>query len=232
MALELSEFAGREDASVAAAAVCAGALADAIAARGTASLMVSGGSTPTRMFELLSDARIDWARVTAGLVDERWVAPDDPDSNERLVRRHLLQRRAAAAGFLPMWAPAATPEEALEGRDAAYRAHCRPLTVAVLGMGLDGHTASWFPGLPGLAELVAPDQDRCVAAVRAAGAIIPQRMTLTGGALMTAARAVLLVFGAEKRSMLLRSASLDPMTCPVRFAIDGLGDRLSIFWAP
>ena len=61
---------------------------------------MSGGSTPKHMFELLSHCRLDWSQVCITLVDERWVAPDSPASNERLVREHLLQNQAAAAHFI------------------------------------------------------------------------------------------------------------------------------------
>ena len=232
MVLRLTEFPDRETASEEAAALCAEALARAVSANGKASLMLSGGSTPARMLARLADADIDWPRVTVGLVDERWVAPDDPDSNERLVRRNLLKGPAAQAEFLPMWTGAATPEAAVANRDAAYAPHCRPASFVVLGMGLDGHTASWFPGLANLRDIVSPAQAPCVGAVRADGAAVPQRMTLTGAAVLTAQSALLLVFGAEKRSMLDGAANADPACCPIRFAIDGLGDRLSIFWAP
>lgn len=232
MVLRLTEYPDRETASEEAAALCADTLAQAIAANGAASLMVSGGSTPTRMFERLAEVDIAWRRVTVGLVDERWVAPDDPDSNERLVRRHLLKGHAADTAFLPMWTGEATPEAAQASCEAAYAPHCRPTSFVVLGMGLDGHTASWFPGLPDLADIVSPVQARCVAAVRAPGAAVPERMTLTGAAVLNAQAALLLVFGAEKRSMLEGAVRADPARCPIRFALDGLGDRLSIFWAP
>ena len=232
MALNLIEFETREAASQAAAALAAVALESDIGAHGQASLMVSGGSTPVRMFERLMRQRIEWARVTVGLVDERWVAPDHPDSNERLVRTHLLNGDAAEAPFLPMKTGHAVPEQAVAERSAVYAPHCRASSLVVLGMGEDGHTASWFPGAANLRQIVARDQPLVVAAVHAPDAIVPQRMTLTGAGILTARRALLLVFGDEKRSMLLRSGDADPMDFPVRFALDGLGDRLSIFWAP
>ena len=75
----------------------AGRLRRDIAERGQASLAVSGGSTPKGMFHTLSHCELDWSQVFVTLVDERWVAPDNEDSNERLVRDHLLQHRAASA---------------------------------------------------------------------------------------------------------------------------------------
>lgn len=232
MTLNLIPFNSREDASEAVAASAAGALRSSIETEGHASLMVSGGSSPVRTFELLSGRPIDWASVTVGLVDERWVAPDDPDSNERLVRDHLLQDHAAAAVFLPMKTSASAPAEAAGQQSAAYAAHCHPATFVLLGMGLDGHTASWFPGMAGLEEIFAPRDGRSVAAVHAPGATVAHRMTLTGPAVVTAQHAALLLFGEKKRAVVEQSEAKDPLQCPVRFAIDELGERLAVYWAP
>ncbi len=232
MALNLIEFTSREDASEAVAASCAGALRSSIHSDGHASLMLSGGSSPVRTFERLSARPIDWSSVTVGLVDERWVAPDDPDSNERLVREHLFQGHAAAAEFVPMKTSAPMPAEAAADRSAAYAPHCDPVTFVLLGMGLDGHTASWFPGVAGLEDLFDPPDGRCVAAIEAPGATVPQRMTLTGPAIVTAQHGALLVFGEKKRAVLDAAELNDPLQCPIRFAIDGLGERLAVYWAP
>lgn len=232
MALNLTLFETREAAAEAAALMIAQALEAGLTEDGAASLMVSGGNTPKRVFALLSKANLDWARVTVGLVDERWVAPDHPDSNERLVRSALLQGKAAVATFLPMKTSAALPADAEAACNALYAPHCAAPDFVLMGMGGDGHTASWFPGMDGLAGIVSPDEARCVAAVEAPQAVQPLRMTLTGPAVYAAKQALLLVFGAEKRSMLLAASEVDPMAVPVRFAIDGLGRRLSVYWAP
>ena len=232
MALEIIACETREDAAGTAADLAARALQADLLARGRASLFVSGGTTPKRMFELLSAAELDWGGVTVGLVDERWVPPDHPESNERLVRTHLLKGRAEAAGFLPMWTPAGDYERASDERDAAYAPHCDAASFVLLGMGADAHVASWFPNADSLASLVVPPEGRCVMAVEAKAAVTPQRLTLTGPAIFRARQAVLLVFGQEKRVVLEAAVHSDPIECPVRFAIEGLGDRLSIVWAP
>jgi 6-phosphogluconolactonase len=231
MPLRVTEFATRQAASQEAAEIVAVALRDDIAATGRAVLMVSGGSTPVPMFEALSVQELSWHKVTVGLVDERWVAPEHPDSNEGLVRRHLLTRRAGAAGLVPMKTSDGDPWQAVPDRDAAYAPHCDALSMVVLGMGADGHTASWFPGDPQLASIAGAPGLNSVAGVNAPSATIPQRLTLTGSAVFKARQAILLAFGEDKHHVLQASVEADPLTYPVRYAIDGLGDRLSIYWA-
>ena len=219
----------------AAARLVAGLAADALSAdieaEGHASLLVSGGSTPQETFEALSSAPIGWNRVTAGLVDERWVAPDDAESNERMVRRHLLKGRAADAAFVPMWVAADDIEAAARDRDLAYRPLCKAASFVLLGMGTDGHVASWFPGMARLGAVLSPPGGECVMAVEAKAALIPLRMTLTGPAVFNGKCAVLLVFGAAKRKVLEAAHDAEAAACPVRYVLDAMDDRLKIVWA-
>ncbi|MCI5208793.1 MAG: 6-phosphogluconolactonase, partial [Candidatus Electrothrix sp. ATG2] len=126
-----------------------------IAAHGRASLVVSGGSTPKPLFKQLSRLDIPWQNVVITLVDERWVVPSDPASNEQLVRQHLVQDRAAKATFVGMKNFAATAGEGESGCEQNLRKVPRPFTVLILGMGNDGHTASLFPGSAQLAAATA-----------------------------------------------------------------------------
>jgi 6-phosphogluconolactonase len=111
-------------------------------------LAVSGGKSPVPFFHALRSQPLDWSRVMITLVDERFVPADHPDSNAALVREHLLQDAAAAARFLPLVGDARDDVAELAAANAAYQ---HP-TVAVLGMGEDGHTASLFPGATALAD--------------------------------------------------------------------------------
>ena len=137
----------------------------AIGARGSASLVVSGGRSPVPLFAALRVMPLDWAQVWITLADERWVEPDSPDSNERLLREHLLQDAAAAARFVALKSPFATVEQGLAASSASLAAIPRPYDVVVLGMGEDGHTASLFPGTTGLAAAMALDDPALLAAI-------------------------------------------------------------------
>lgn len=226
----------REEASSLAAELAALRLSRAIATNGRASFMVSGGTTPARMLHLLSDENLDWASVTIGLVDERWVAPDHPGSNEKGVRDKLLRSAAEAATFLPMKTGAAEPASAVADRSAAYRPHLSPASCVLLGIGPDGHTASWYAGAIGIEEAMYPANGAVIAAVDAGNSPVAgefrHRMTLTAEAICGAESAILLMFGEDKRSALENSLKGDEKHFPVRRAIDGLGARLSIIWAP
>ena len=112
-----------------AADLAAGLRAD-LAGRGRASLVVSGGRTPTRLYERLSRAALDWRRVSMTLADERLVPSDHRQSNARFVRERLLRNRAAAAGFVALWPGSGDPAA---GASAALQHLPRPFTRSSWG---------------------------------------------------------------------------------------------------
>jgi 6-phosphogluconolactonase len=131
-------------------------LAQAVAARGRASLALSGGRTPTRFLQVLAQQTLDWKRVTVTLADERWVPESHERSNARLLRAFFLHGPAAAANFLPLTTDDATPGAGLAAIEARLAEVLLSFDVAVLGMGDDGHTATWFPGDDRLAKALDP----------------------------------------------------------------------------
>ena len=110
-------------------------LTAAIAARGAALLVVSGGTTPQRYFQALSALPIDWSRVAVTLADERRVTEDSPRSNARLVRETLLQGPAAAASFSPLADSRLNEDQELAAANARIAALPKPADLVVLGMG-------------------------------------------------------------------------------------------------
>lgn len=211
------------------AGTIAAQLSDAVEARGSATLAVSGGTTPAVMFAKLSRAEIDWSRVTVALVDERFVPPDSPRSNARLVREKLLQDEAGQADFLPLYSPAPSAEEAASLADNALHQLTQPFDVVVLGMGNDGHTASFFPDANELDELLDPETQRLVAAVNAPSAGEP-RITLTLPVIASARFIALHIEGAEKAATLKRVLA-SGSTLPIRRVIDAAQTPVEIFWA-
>ena len=211
------------------AGTIAAQLEDAIETRGSATLAVSGGTTPARMFDVLSRAEIDWSRVTATLVDERFVPPDSPRSNAKLVREKLLQNEAGQADFLPLYSPAPSAEEAASTADNALHQLTEPFDVVVLGMGADGHTASFFPDAAELETLLDPHTQRLVAAVNAPSAGEP-RLTLTLPPIASARFLALHIEGAEKKTA-LDAALAAKSRLPIRRVIDAAQSPVEIFWA-
>lgn len=236
MKRELARFETRDAALDFAAKFVAGSLESAVADRGRADFMTSGGSTPGPLFDRLSGVDLPWESVSVGLVDERWVPLEHDFSNEALVRTRLLKGKAGAAGLLPMKTVAALPTDAVADRNAAYAPHCAPIDLILLGMGGDGHTASWFPGANGLEAALAALNGEVIAAIDATGCpgagSNVHRLTLTGPAVTSARMALMLLFGDDKLDVLERASKADPLDMPVRHAIDKLGPRLTIVWAP
>ncbi|NKF50690.1 6-phosphogluconolactonase [Shewanella sp. WXL01] len=173
----------------------AGQLQDAVDSRGKASLIVSGGSTPLKLFQLLSKKAIDWSEVYITLADERWVESDEKDSNERLVRENLLQNRAANAKFRGLKNMFATPEQGCAMTSESLANFPRPFDVVVLGMGTDGHTCSWFPCSKELDNALT-SKELC-AAVNPTTAPHP-RITLTQDAILASRQIYLHLVGEAK----------------------------------
>ncbi len=205
----------------------AGEINAALMVNDTATFAVPGGSTPGPIFDVLSAASLDWSKVMVLPTDERWVAEDSPDSNAALIKGRLLTDRAAAASFMPFYLDGVALEEGADVLTAKL-APCLPLSVVLLGMGGDMHTASLFPGdaeaighhhndspifhpikMPGLAPLV-------------------PRMTLTPAALNGAMSKHLLITGADKREALERARKLgDPVAAPILSVLSGM----TVHWA-
>ena len=207
----------------------AGQLRTAIAERGTALLAVSGGSTPARFFERLSHESLDWSKVRVTLVDERWVPDSSERSNARLVKSLLLRHAAAEASFVPLYVEAPTPEAAIATLRARLTTLPVAFDVAILGMGGDGHTASFFPGGDRLAEALDLKGTARVLPMRAPGAGEP-RITFTLPALLDSRALFLHVEGEAKRVVL--DAAHEPGSALPIAAVLRAAPQLETFWCP
>ncbi|HET7065601.1 MAG TPA: 6-phosphogluconolactonase [Rudaea sp.] len=225
------DFANSAELADALAADVAGRLRAAIASRGRALLALSGGTTPRQFMHALSSQQLEWSRVIVTLCDERWVPPQQERSNARLIREDMLQGAASAATFVPLYVDAPDPESGLAQAAAQVAALPLPIDVAVLGLGLDGHTASLFP-----------DGDRIDAALDARGAalVLPMRspsageprITLTLPVLVAARALYLHIEGPEKKQVfarLVKGEDASPRN-PLRALMQHAGVPLVVYW--
>lgn len=208
----------------------AGKLDIAVKARGKASLAVSGGSTPKQMFAVLAQQEIDWSKVTITLVDERWVDEDNERSNAALVKDHLIRHEAHVAAFLPLFdkSHADDVDAALDAVGERVDALGKPFDVVVLGMGPDGHTASFFPGGDHLAEALDLKGTRSVLSMRAEGAGEP-RITLSLPRLLDTRTLYLHIEGADKKDVLAKAEAGADL--PIAAVLTQHRVPVDIYWA-
>ncbi len=182
-----------------------------------ASFAVPGGTTPGPIFDSLSAVDLDWARVHVMLTDERWVPESSDRSNTRLLRERLLVDRAASATYVPLYTDAPAPEEKLPELAAALAPEL-PISVMLLGMGADMHTASIFPGADQLDHAL--NGDDLLVAMRAPGAPEP-RITLSAKVLKSAMSRHIVIVGGEKREALENARHLPPHEAPIAAVLNG-----------
>jgi 6-phosphogluconolactonase len=207
-------------------------LEEAIAARGAASLVVSGGRTPVRLFEQLRTEPLDWSRVWVTLADERWVDTSDPASNEKLVRDTLLTGAAAAAHFVGLKNPAPTPEAGADWATRALGRVPRPFDVVLLGMGEDGHTASLFPGSLALGKAL--DRAAPAGCIALNSLTAPHaRLSLNLAALLDSRRIILHIEGESKWQVYQRAKAAGAVAeLPVRSVLHQKEVPIDVYWAP
>lgn len=209
-------------------------LKSAVELRGRASLVVSGGTTPGVLFDVLCERDAPWDKIWITLSDERWIAPGEDGSNEKLVRTRLLRGKAASAHFVGMKTNDAKPEAAQTTVNAAITAMPRPFDVTLLGMGDDGHTASLYPRAPELKAALDTDAPALVHAVHAQNAAATgDRMTLTLRTILDSRWIVLLIRGGEKmKTYRAAENGTDVPEMPVRAVLGQGSVPVEVFWAP
>lgn len=229
---KLNSFADGNALAESLASTVATRLATACNVRGKAVIAVSGGTTPAHFFKALSFKNLAWDKITITLVDERFVAPTSDRSNEKLVRETLLRNEAAKANFVGLYTDAANADEGAKVAAAKIATLGQPFDVVILGMGGDGHTASFFPGGNHLNEVISNDQQALVLPMQAGGASEP-RLTLTLPVIVKARFVALHIEGADKKKTL--DAALGEgktVDMPIRAILRYEPIDLEIFWAP
>ncbi len=215
MPIKRHEFASAEALAEALADAVAANLANGIRSRGMGVLAVSGGSTPKRFFKALSTRKLDWKNVIVTLVDERWVDSSSDRSNAKLVCDNLLQNEAQGATFVSLWSGGERPDaDAVKRTNATLKNLASPFDAVILGMGNDGHTASFFPGGDTLHEALTSNGPAI--ALNAQGAGEP-RVTLTLPVVLCTRALYLHIEGAEKAATLESALGEGPVEdMPIR----------------
>lgn len=199
---------------------------EAIKKRVSATIAVSGGSTPVNFFRLLSSKPLPWKQVLVTLADERWVPPGDSRSNEKLVRDNLLVNQAGEAQFCGLWSDLPTPEESARQCNTEL-VGLGMLDVIVLGMGEDGHTASLFPGSEALrvkgVDFIAVEASKPP----------PLRITMSFERLLNSRHVFVHITGISKKAVLESAlANSDGEGIPIGFVVRNARRSPEIFWCP
>jgi 6-phosphogluconolactonase len=201
------------------------AAARAIAARGHFSLVLSGGSTPKALYQLLGDEPncVDWSRVSLYFGDERHVAPEHADSNFKMANDSLISRVNIPAGNVHRIKGEADAAQAASEYHALLQekkiASGESFDLVLLGMGADGHTASLFP------ETTALDEKEALVTSTWVEKLKTHRITLTPKALLAARAVVFLIGGADKVDTLreVLEGEFKPRTYPSQLIFRGEG---------
>ena len=204
-------------------------LAASIEFNSSANFMVSGGSSPLKVYEHLSKAKLDWARVHIVLSDERCVKTQSDQSNAKMISARLLQDQAAAASFYPLVSEQGRPLSVNE-IDALSDQFSTPFTVSLLGMGEDGHTASLFPDAVEIDEAIIGDDFYYQLSP---DHLKQKRVSLSASVLVNSSRIILLIFGERKKQLFeLASTPGDALDLPVRVLLQQQNVPVDVYWAP
>lgn len=225
------EYGNAADAAQSLADAVAVSLQDALDEKGGAVLAVSGGRSPIAFFNALSQKDLDWGKVGVTLVDERVVPTTHDDSNTGLVRRYLLQNKAAAAAWIPLVEDGKTETELHPDAVADYALkHYKQPDVLVLGMGNDGHTASIFPKAPQFQTAI--DSSADVPLVHTTPVTAPhERISMTLDAIAHTGHVFLAIQGEEKKAVFDQAAQGENREYPISLVLNRQGVNCHVFYA-
>ena len=229
--MSITEYkkAGREELTSSLASFIEAELTAAVKSRDSASLVVSGGSTPRPLFQALAGRELPWEKITITLADERWVDPSSKDSNEAMLRDTLLQGAASKARFIPLKNSADTALAGQDDCEQSLASIAMPFDLIILGMGNDGHTASLFPKVAGAA--LDKNTPRLCAPVQPVDAP-HERLSLTARGLLNSRRIILHLVGDSKWQVYqqaIQPGAVDEL--PVRVVLHQDQVPVDVYWS-
>ena len=201
-------------------------LNNAIKNRGLATFVIPGGTTPKPFFNIIRDSDIEWEKITIFPTDERWVSMENSRSNARLIQRELLTGRASKANFVTLYKKNKTLDQGASLL-AENISNYLPIDVLVLGMGVDMHTASLFPGSPGLALAQSMNAAEVVPVTPLDNSLEP-RVTLSARVLEKAVNTHVLIIGLEKKNAVKEAENREPASAPISQFLP----NATVHWSP
>lgn len=228
--MNFQEFDTPAEAAVAAGKRIVNALHRRLETHDSATLVVSGGTTPAPVYDYMAHKELDWHRIHVLLSDERWVPADHADSNEKMLRDALEKSRASYAQITSYFDADSSPEDRCAELEKELGELPLPFTSVLLGMGDDGHFASLFPDDVNLQTAIDLQSSRGFVPVDT-GSSPHRRVSMTLAALLRCDEILLLVSGAGKRAILEQAA--DPGSeLPIAHLLRQLRVPVDVFWAP
>jgi 6-phosphogluconolactonase len=214
---------------------CEEILSESLKRQQQVSFIVPGGSTPAPAFEQLSHATLDWQRIVIAQSDERWVDRDHPQSNQRLTEENLLINNASNATYVAMKNNYETAVLGMQQCNDDYAALAPGFNLTLLGMGIDGHFASLFPGSKNIQLNMDPNSPSMCASIDATGCAVaggyPERMSLTLSAILNSEVIILLMIGMEKMKVIEQAIQNDaPLITPISSLVNQDKTPVEIYW--
>jgi len=223
MPLQRKVFPDIESLSQGFADFAATALQNTLSRKPQAAIVVPGGSTPRHYLPALAKCKLPWDRITVTLSDERWVDVNDDQSNEKLIKQHLLSHLPANTPFIGLKTAHDNPFDAIETLHQRLDSLPLPVGLTVLGLGEDGHIASLFPGMN-------PDVLSTHHCIAVAPPIAPSlRMSLSLEMLASSEQIALVVTGEKKRRLLDRISEKPDVELPIVWLMQHTRLQVAVF---
>ena len=218
-------------------AECQDILSESLSKHNSATLLVSGGNTPAPLYEALSKSDLAWKKIKVALVDERWVDNQHQASNEALIKRTLLINNAKSAVFTGMKTADKHAAKGQAEAESRYRSLPQPFSVAIVGMGNDGHTASLFPHAEGLKTALKADSEQLTVAINAKQSLVTgantERLSMTLSGLLKCERLIILLTGEDKLEVFDQAMKPGPVEeMPIRALLNQEKVPVELYWAP